>query len=105
LRSAFEDRENGQLLIGTETMAGAGRDERGATFRELQLLSVDVECAPPLENDVQLVACVHAPIVWLRRNKRVDTHLEPARLVNNLAPTVSGAKARFGPRDVESVRL
>jgi hypothetical protein len=78
LPSAFEDRENGQLLIGTEAMVSAGGDERGATFRELQLLSVDVERAPPLENEVQLVACVHAPMVWLGRDKRVDTHLESA---------------------------
>ena len=64
------------MLIGTETVVRAGRNERSATFRELQLLAADIEDASPLENDVELVAFVHAPMVWLWRDKRVDTELE-----------------------------
>lgn len=91
------------MLIGTEAVVSAGGDESSVAFRELQLFSVDVEYAAPLEDDVQLVACVHALMVWFRRDQRVDTDLESPRLVNDLATTISGAKARFCPGDFESV--
>lgn len=91
------------MLIGAEAVVSAGGDERSVTFRKLQLFSVDVEYAPPLEDDVQLVACVHALMVWLRRDQRVDAGLESPRFVDDLATTVSGAKARFDPGDVENV--
>ena len=91
------------MLIGAEAVVSAGGDERSVTFRKLQLFSVDVEYAPPLEDDVQFAACVHALMVWLRRDQRVDTDLESSRFVNDLATTISGAKARLGPGDVESM--
>ena len=91
------------MLIGVESVFSAGGDERSVTFRKLQLFSVDVEYSPPFEDDVQLVACVHAPVVRLRRDERVDTDLESPRFVDDLVTTVSGAKARFGSGDVESV--
>jgi hypothetical protein len=91
------------VLIGAETVLSAGGDECRVTFPKLQPLSVDVEHPASLEDYVELVVCVHALMVWLRRDKRVDADLEPSRFVDDLVTTVSGAKARFGSGDIESV--
>jgi hypothetical protein len=91
------------MLIGGETVVGAGRDERQATLPKLQLVSVDVEHAAPLEHDVELVLCIQQPMVRLRCDERINEDLEPCRLVDDLVSTVTGAEAGFGPGDVESV--
>ena len=91
------------MLIGAETVVGAGGDERCVTFPKLQLLSVDIEHAASLEDDVELVVCVHALMVRLRRDKRIDADLKPCRLVDDFVSTVSGTETRFGTGDVESV--
>jgi hypothetical protein len=86
-------------------VVSAGRDERQATFPKLQLLSVDVEHAAPLEDDVDLILCIQQAVVRLRRDKRVNEDLNPCRLVDDLVSTVAGAEAGFGPGDVETVSL
>jgi hypothetical protein len=80
----------------------AGGDERRVTFPELQLLSVDFEHPASFEDDVDLVVCVYAPMVWLWRDKRVDADLKSLRLVDRLVATVGAAEARFGSSDIES---
>jgi hypothetical protein len=102
---SFTDREDGELFIGGETVVGAGRDERQASFPKLQLLAVDVEHAASLEDDVELILCVQQPMVGLRRDERIHQDLKPCRLVDDLVSTVAGAEAGFGPGDVESVSL
>jgi hypothetical protein len=91
------------MLVSGETVVSAGRDERQATFPKLQLLSVDVEHAAPLEDDVDLILCIQQAVVRLRRDKRVNEDLNPCRLVDDLVSTVTGAEAGFGLGDVESV--
>jgi hypothetical protein len=91
------------MLISGETVVSAGRNERQVTFPKLQLLSVDVERAAPLEDDVDLILCIQQLIVRLRRDKRINEDLKPCRLVDDLVAAVTGAEARFGPGDVESV--
>jgi hypothetical protein len=91
------------MLISDETVVSARRDEHQTTFPKLQLLSVDVEHAAPLEDDVELILCIQQPMVRLGRDKRINEDLKPCRLVDDLVSTVTGAEASFGPRDVESV--
>jgi hypothetical protein len=88
--------------MGAETVLSAGGDERRVTFPELQLLSIDFEHPASFEDDVDLVVCVYALMVWLRRDKRVDEDLKSPRFVDGLVTAVGGAKARFGSGDIES---
>lgn len=64
------------MLIGSEMVAGAGGDERQATFPKLQLLAVDVEHAAALEDDVELILCVQHPTVGLWRGECIDEDLK-----------------------------
>jgi len=98
------DREDGEVLIGSETVVGPGGDERHATFPKLQPFSVDIEHAGPLEDDVELILRMQQPTVRLRRGKRIHDDLKPCRLVEDLVSPVTGAQASSGPGDVESMR-
>jgi hypothetical protein len=91
------------VLIGAEAVVGAGGYKRCLTFPKLQLLSVGVEHPAAFEDDIELVIGVCTLMVRLWRDKRIHADLKPGRLVDDLVPTVSGAKARFGPGDVESM--
>jgi hypothetical protein len=89
------------MLIGAETVLSAGGDERRVTFTKLELLSVDVEHPTSFKDDVELVGCVYALMVWLWRDKRVDADLKSLRFVDRLVTTVGAAEARFGSGDIE----
>lgn len=91
------------MLIGGKTVVSAARDERQATFPELELLSVDVQHAAPLEDDVEPILCIQQPMVRLGRDKHINEDLQPRRLVDDLVSTVTGAEPSFGSGDVESV--
>ena len=84
-------------------MVSACRHECGVAFPKLELLSLDVEHPAALKDDVELVVGVHALMVWLRSDKRVDTDLEPSRFVDDLVTALSGANPHAGSGDVEGV--
>jgi hypothetical protein len=53
---------------------------------DLDLLALDLECAPPFEDDVHLVVHMRLLAVGLRRDEHVDADLEAGRLVDDLVP-------------------
>jgi hypothetical protein len=93
------------MFVGSETVVGAGGDERQAAFPKLELLAVDVEHAASLEDHVELILGVEQPMVGLGRDERIHGDLKPCRLVDDLVATVTGAEAGFGRCDVERVSL
>ena len=90
------------MLVRDERVFSAGGDERRATFVKFKMLSLDVEHSSAFEHDVDLVVCVRALVVGLRRDKRVDTDVKPPRFVDGLVTTIGGAQARFGSADIEN---
>jgi len=92
------------VLVRDESVFSAGGDERRVTFVKLEMLSLDVEHSCAFEHDVDLVVCVRALVVGLRRDKRVDTDVKSPRLVDGLVTTVDSAQARLGSADIENAR-
>src|SRR5512132_872892 len=68
----LEDHQHTELLIADEAVLGARRNEDGIAFAKFDLLSLDLERAAPVEDDVDLVVLVRGLAVWLRRHEHVD---------------------------------
>src|SRR5262249_29961563 len=83
-RSALEDHEQAEVLVGGEAVLRAGLDEHGAAFAHRPFLALDLEHAAAFEDDVELVAVVRLVAVGLGCNEDVDTELEAGGLVNDL---------------------
>jgi hypothetical protein len=73
------------------------------TFTELYLLSLDVEQAFALDDDLKRIVVVRALMIRLRREKRIDADLKPRRVIDDLVATPGVTKVRFDGFDVESV--
>lgn len=90
------------MLVRAEGVFSAGGNERRATFLKFKTLSLDLEHSSAFEHDVDLVLCVRASMVGLRRDKRVDTDVKPPRFVDGLVTTIGSAEARFGSSNIEN---
>ena len=100
---AVEDDEQREVLVGCESVVGAGRDEERAAFLQRCLHALDFQDAGAFENDVDLVVLVRLLAIRLWRNQHVDADLEPGRGMNDLVAATLLAQLLAGCVDVERV--
>jgi hypothetical protein len=102
--ASLEDHEYCEVLVGAETVIGAGWDEYGVAFAQLDALILDIKHAIALEYDVDLVVLVRLLTIRLGRDQDIDTDLQSRRLVNHLIAAVSFAQSAADTIDVKRVR-
>ena len=68
-------------------MLGAGRNEDGASYIELEQIALQLQGAAALQHDVDLVVLVGLLAIRLGGHEHVDAELEARRLVHDLVAT------------------
>jgi len=86
-------------------MIGAGLDKDCRPFVQGNLLALDLEDAPALEDDVQLVVIVRLLSVGFRGYEAVDTDFEAGGLVDDLVPTAGLTEPLLDSCDFECVHV
>ena len=102
-RHALEQHEHREMLVRCEAVLGAGLDEDGASFGDVDPASGDLERAVSVEDDVDLVVVVRLLAVRLWRDEDVDADLEAGRAVHDLVAAAATGEAALDRADVELV--
>lgn len=93
------------MLVGSEAMLGASRDEQGHAFRERRRGILHLEDAASLEHDVDLILVVGLLPIRFGCDKDVHADLESRRAVNCLVSAATRDERAAGRVDVERVGL
>jgi len=99
----LEDDQDTEVLVRGEAMLGVRLYEDGAALSDRYLLTLHLEYASALEDDIQLIVLVGLLPIRLRGDEPVDADFEADGLVDDLVATAGLTEPFFDRCDFKRV--